>query len=176
MKKSALLVIDVQNEMFQVHDPVYEGDRLLHNLKQLIAKARSGGIPVIYIQHNDEGLKAGSEAWKINPEITPAMSDTVIQKTRPDSFYRTTLEEELKGQGIEHVILAGMQSELCVDTTCRRASSLGYDVTLVSDAHSTWNNSALTAQQIIDHVNATLRWFADIKTTEEILCTEEAGA
>lgn len=176
MKKSALLVIDVQNEMFQVNDPVYEGDRLLHNLKQLIAKARSGGIPVIYIQHNDEGLKAGSEAWKINPEITPAMSDTVIQKTRPDSFYRTTLEEELKGQGIEHVILAGMQSELCVDTTCRRASSLGYDVTLVSDAHSTWNNSALTAQQIIDHVNATLRWFADIKTTEEILCTEEAGA
>ncbi|MCI1773026.1 MAG: cysteine hydrolase [Paenibacillus lautus] len=176
MKKSALLVIDVQNEMFQVHDPVYEGDRLLHNLKQLIAKARSGGIPVIYIQHNDEGLKAGSEAWKINPEITPAMSDTVIQKTRPDSFYRTTLEEELKGRGIEHVILAGMQSELCVDTTCRRASSLGYDVTLVSDAHSTWNNSALTAQQIIDHVNATLRWFADIKTTEEILCTEEAGA
>ncbi|MEF7439369.1 cysteine hydrolase family protein [Paenibacillus lautus] len=176
MKKSALLVIDVQNEMFQVHDPVYEEDRLLHNLKQLIAKARSGGIPVIYIQHNDEGLKAGSEAWKINPEITPAMSDTVIQKTRPDSFYRTTLEEELKGRGIEHVILAGMQSELCVDTTCRRASSLGYDVTLVSDAHSTWNNSALTAQQIIDHVNATLRWFADIKTTEEILCTEEAGA
>ena len=176
MKKSALVVIDVQNEMFQVNDPVYEGDRLLHNLKQLIAKARSGGIPVIYIQHNDEGLKAGSEAWKINPEITPAMSDTVIQKTRPDSFYRTTLEEELKGQGIEHVILAGMQSELCVDTTCRRASSLGYDVTLVSDAHSTWNNSALTAQQIIDHVNATLRWFADIKTTEEILCTEEAGA
>ncbi|MFB4331827.1 cysteine hydrolase family protein [Paenibacillus sp. CR_12] len=176
MKKSALLVIDVQNEMFQVNDPVYEGDRLLHNLKQLIAKARSGGIPVIYIQHNDEGLKAGSEAWKINPEITPAMSDTVIQKTRPDSFYHTTLEEELKRQGIEHVILAGMQSELCVDTTCRRASSLGYDVTLVSDAHSTWNNSALTAQQIIDHENATLRWFADIKTTEEALCTEEAGA
>lgn len=73
MKKSALLVIDVQNEMFQVNDPVYEGDRLLHNLKQLIAKARSGGIPVIYIQHNDEGLMAGSEVWKINSEITPAM-------------------------------------------------------------------------------------------------------
>lgn len=175
MKKSALLVIDVQNEMFQVNDPVFEGDRLLHNLKQLIAIARSGGIPVFYIQHNDESLKAGSEPWKINPEIAPAMSDTIIQKTRPDSFYNTTLEEELKRKGIEHVILAGMQSELCVDTTCRRASSLGYDVTLVSDAHSTWNNSVLTAQQIIDHVNATLKWFADLKTTEEIVLTTEAG-
>lgn len=175
MKKSALLVIDVQNEMFQENDPVFEGDRLLHNLKQLIAKARSGRIPVFYIQHNDEGLKAGSEAWKINREIAPAMSDTIIQKTRPDSFYNTTLEEELKRKGIEHVILAGMQSELCVDTTCRRASSLGYDVTLVSDAHSTWNNSVLTAQQIIEHVNVTLRWFADVKTTEETLITKEAG-
>ncbi|GIP00332.1 isochorismatase [Paenibacillus lautus] len=175
MKKSALLVIDVQNEMFQVNDPVFEGDRLLHNLKQLIAIARGGGIPVFYIQHNDESLKAGSEPWKINPEIAPAMSDTIIQKTRPDSFYNTTLEEELKRKGVQHVILAGMQSELCVDTTCRRASSLGYDVTLVSDAHSTWNNSVLTAQQIIDHVNATLKWFADLKTTEEIVLTTEAG-
>ncbi|MFH0071148.1 cysteine hydrolase family protein [Peribacillus sp. NPDC056705] len=176
MKKSALLIIDVQNEMFQENDPVYEGNRLLYNLKQLIATARSRAIPVFYIQHNDEGLKEGTEAWKINAEIAPAMSDSIIQKTRPDSFYNTTLEEELKRQGIEHVMLAGMQSELCVDTTCRRAFSLGYSVTLVSDAHSTWNNSVLTAQQIIDHANATLRWFAAIKTTEEVLFTEETGA
>lgn len=103
------------------------------------------------------------------------MSDVIIQKTRPDSFYNTTLEEELKRQDIEHVILAGMQSELCVDTTCRRASSMGYAVTLVSDAHSTWSSAALTAQQIIDHENATLRWFASIKTTEEVIFAEEAG-
>ncbi|KOR76093.1 cysteine hydrolase family protein [Paenibacillus solani] len=175
MGKSALLVIDVQNDMFDEENPVYEGERLLYNLKQLIAKARNGRIPVFYIQHNDEGLKEGTEGWKINSEIAPAMSDTIIQKTRPDSFYNTTLAEELKRQDIEHVILAGIQSEICVDTTCRRASSLGYDITLVSDAHSTWSNSVLTAQQIIDHVNATLRWFAAIKTTEEVLFTEEAG-
>ncbi|GAA0839839.1 cysteine hydrolase family protein [Bifidobacterium pullorum subsp. gallinarum] len=175
MKKSALLVIDVQNEMFHVNDPVYEGERLLYNLKQLIAKARNGGVPVLYIQHNDESLFEGSDAWRINPEIAPAMSDVIIQKTRPDSFYNTTLDEELKRQNIEHVILAGMQSELCVDTTCRRAYSMGYAITLVSDAHSTWSSAALTAQQIIDHENATLRWFASIKTTEEVIFAEEAG-
>ncbi|MGG3280637.1 cysteine hydrolase family protein [Paenibacillus solani] len=175
MGKSALLVIDVQNEMFDEGNPVYEAERLLYNLKQLIAKARNSRTPIFYIQHNDEGLKEGIEAWKINSEITPAMTDTIIQKTRPDSFYNTTLAEELKRQGVKHVILAGIQSELCVDTTCRRASSLGYDITLVSDAHSTWSNSMLTAQQIIDHANLTLRWFADIKTTEQVLFMENAG-
>ncbi|MFF3921042.1 cysteine hydrolase family protein [Paenibacillus lactis] len=175
MGKTALLVIDVQNEMFDEGNPVYEGERLLTNIKQLIAKARKDNAPVFYIQHSDEGLEKGSEAWRIHADIAPATMDTIIHKTKPDSFYQTTLEDELKRHGIEHLVLAGMQTDLCVDTTCRRAVSMGYRVTLASDAHSTWNNSALTAQQIIDHHNDVLRWFAAIRRTEEIDFHEEAG-
>jgi len=66
-------------------------------------------------------------------------------------------------------VLAGIQSDLCVDTTCRRAYSLGYKVTLVKDAHSTWNTNELIAVQIINHHNNIMKWFADVRVTDEIL-------
>ena len=68
----------------------------------------------------------------------------MIGKTASDSFYRTSLEDELRRLGTTQLIVTGMQTEFCVDTTCRRALSLGFDVTLVSDAHTT--KDALVSQ------------------------------
>lgn len=168
-KETALLVIDVQNGMFYEDYPVYQGTKLLENLKSLISKAREAGVPVIYVQHNeDEGLVFGSSAWEVHPAIAPLSGDTIIYKETPDSFHKTNLEEALKEKGIKNLVISGIQSEVCVDTTTRRAFSLGYDLTLVTDAHSTFDSSNLTAQQIIDHHNNTLRWFANPKTTAEI--------
>ncbi|CAG9620458.1 Peroxyureidoacrylate/ureidoacrylate amidohydrolase RutB [Sutcliffiella rhizosphaerae] len=98
----------------------------------------------------------------------PEEKDVIIQKFTPDSFLHTSLDEELKKQDIKHVILTGIQSEVCVDTTCRRAFSLGYKVTLVSDTHSTWDSKEITAQQIIDHHNRALKWFADVYPASDI--------
>lgn len=101
------------------------------------------------MQHNaptGKPLEYGTKGWEIHPEIAPKVGDIIIQKTTPDSFFKTTLEEELKKQGIEHLVIAGIQSEVCVDTTCRRAFSLNYKVTLVSDAHSTWDSKKFLAQ------------------------------
>ncbi|GIN85894.1 isochorismatase [Heyndrickxia sporothermodurans] len=173
MKNSALLIIDVQNEMFLEENPVFHSEKLLHNLKQLINNARSNGVPIFYIQHNDSSLQNGTELWKIHPEISPSSSDITIQKTTPDSFHRTNLYEELMKQNINHLIITGIQSEICIDTTCRRAFSLGYDITLVTDAHSTWSSSELSAQQIINHHNQVLRWFAETKETKEIIRKNE---
>jgi len=62
----------------------------------------------------------------------------------------------------------GAQTEVCVDTTCRRAFSLGFEVTLVSDGHSTWENATLTADQIIRHTNDTLAgWFVRLARVDE---------
>jgi len=157
--------------MFDERDPVFEADVLLENLKKLILKARLTNTPVYYIQHNEsegEPLETGTKGWEIHRDVTPKENELVIQKTTPDSFFRTTLYEELQKDGIQHLILAGIQTEYCVDTTCRRAFSLEYKVTLVSDAHGTWNTEDITARQILNHHNRVLRSFASIKQTDEI--------
>ena len=98
----------------------------------------------------------------------------MVQKRHPDAFQETTLRELLELRGIRRLVLTGMQTEYCVDTTCRRAYSLGYDVTLVSDAHTTWDTEHLTASQIIAHHNDTLGgWFAKLKAASDIAFEEE---
>ncbi|WP_198317039.1 cysteine hydrolase family protein [Sutcliffiella horikoshii] len=168
--KEALLVLDVQNGMFQEGNVVYKGDRLLQSLKDLINRARSNKTPIFYIQHNaptGKPLEYGTKGWEIHPDITPNAQDVIIQKTTPDSFFHTTLHEELKKQGIKHLVIAGIQTEACVDTTVRRAFSMEYKVTLASDTHTTWDSN-ITAQQIINHHNGVLRWFADVYPSKDI--------
>jgi nicotinamidase-related amidase len=169
MKKTALLIIDVQNAMFDESNPIYDGEQLLSNLQELISKARIANIAVFYVQHNDEEFVTGTTSWKIHYSIAPNETEVVIQKSMPDSFHETDLDEKLKAEEIENIIIAGNQTEYCIDTTSRRAFSLGYYVTLVKDAHRTWNSNTLSAQQIIDHHNEVLgNAFATLKSTKEI--------
>lgn len=164
--KTALLVIDVQVSMFDESDPVYQGDALLTTIRTLIARAREAGVPVVYVRHGEgpgTPLERGTPGWQIHPAISPERGDLVIDKETPDSFYRTALQRELEDRGVQRLVLTGMQTECCVDTTCRRAFSLGYEVTLVKDGHSTWNSAGLTAGQIIGHHNQVLRMFADVQ-------------
>jgi nicotinamidase-related amidase len=169
---TALLVIDVQNGMFAEDDPVYGGAGLLATIGDLVAKARAAEVPVIYIQHNGgpgHPLEPGSEGWPIHPAIAPAAGEPVVGKATPDSFHETTLQAQLEARGIVKLIVAGIQTELCVDTTCRRAASLGYQTTLVRDAHSTWDSRTLSAAQIIAHHNEALSgWFVTPKSASEI--------
>lgn len=169
---NALLIIDVQVLMFDEADPVYQGELLLAKIQKLITDARSKGVPIFYIRHNagpGTPLELGTPGWDIHPSIAPISTDIIIEKETPDSFYKTTLQQELDSRGITKLILTGIQSEICVDTTCRRAFSLGYHVTLVKDAHSTWNTDGLTASQIINHHNNVLRWFSSTKNSDEIV-------
>ncbi|GAM14710.1 cysteine hydrolase family protein [Mesobacillus selenatarsenatis] len=177
MENSALVIIDVQNGMFLEGEEVFNGKELLQGIKGLIKQARLANIPIVYIQHNESAgypLENGTYGWEIHSEISPDEGDIIIQKTTPDSFLKTSLDQELKEKGIEHLYLAGIQTEVCVDTTCRSAFSKGYKVTLVSDLHSTWDGNELTAQQIIKHHNGTLRWFADVRSSDEIRFSAKA--
>ncbi|MBO0790318.1 MAG: cysteine hydrolase [Ktedonobacteraceae bacterium] len=170
---TALLVIDVQAGMFAEADPVYQGEELLERINTLLAGARQANAPVIYVQHGSKRaghpLEIGTSGWHIHPAIAPHEGDIVVQKAMPDAFYKTTLEQELRARGIKKLVITGIQSDFCVDTTTRRACSLDYDVTLVQDAHSTWDLKGLSAAQIIAHHNAVLGdWFATLKTTSEV--------
>jgi nicotinamidase-related amidase len=170
---AALVIVDVQLGMFDDSDPVYNGHELLSTIGTLISHARTVGLPIIYIQHDggdNHPLRPDKPGWPIHPAIAPAPDDLVIRKRHPDSFQETALQHELETRGISHLIIAGIQTEYCIDTTCRRAYSLGYDVTLLQDAHSTWDTRHLKAAQIIAHHNQVLSgWFVTLKTADEIL-------
>ena len=160
-RDTALLIIDVQVGIIDGFH-AYRSGEVLEQINTLRAKARASGVPVIYIQHDGEAgdpLEPGSEGWPIHPEIKPDEEDLIIRKRASDSFFETTLESELKARGIGRLVVAGCQTEYCVDTTTRRAVTMGYDVTLVRDAHTTIDNNVLSAAQIIEHHNALLNGF-----------------
>lgn len=160
--KSALLIIDVQIGLVRLMPPELQ-NRVLLNVTALLSKARASGILVLFIQHDGpkgHPLEAESAGWAIHPSILPLSGETVIRKKASDSFFETGLAEELQHDAIRHLIIAGGMTEYCVDTTCRRAITLGYDVTLVADAHLTRDTPVLTASQIIAHHNLLLDGFA----------------
>ena len=160
-RDSGLLIIDVQVGIIEGFH-AYRGPEVLDQINMLLSKARASKMPIIYIQHDGEAghpLEVGTEGWQIHPEIKPHEQDLIIRKRASDSFFETTLQRELEARGVKHLIVTGCMTEYCVDTTARRAISLGYDVTLVSDAHTTIDNKLLTAAQIIAHHNALLDGF-----------------
>jgi nicotinamidase-related amidase len=129
--RTALLIVDVQVGLVALM-PAGARDSVLPKIKTLLTKARASGIPVIYIQHGGAAghpLEIHTEGWKIYPALQPAEGECVIRKRESDSFFETTLQQELETRGIAHLIVVGAMTEYCVDTTCRRATSLGYDVT-----------------------------------------------
>lgn len=150
---TALLVVDVQNDVVaNGHDR--EG--VLANIDALVTKARSTDTPVIWVQHNDDGLPFDTEGWKIAVELDPRADETIIHKQKRDSFEDTTLESVLAAKDIGHLVVAGSQSDFCVRWTLHGARTRGYDTTLVADAHTTDDpptDELPSAAQVIAHTN-----------------------
>lgn len=158
---TALVIIDVQLGMFSNPDGLpYQSQELLERLGTLLSKARAAGVPVLFVRHNDRDerspLHPSNEGWQIHPAVAPLPEEPIIDKYEPDSFFNTSLQQELDSRGIKKLVIGGMQTDFCVDTSCRRAYSLGYQVTLVADGHSTWANDYLSAEQVVNHHNYVL--------------------
>ena len=155
---TALLVIDVQVGLIAGPEPVYQADSILERIAGLIAGARAAGTPVIYVQDKDVG-GVDTPAWQIHPAVAPALGELAIRKAWSDSFYETTLSAELQARGIGQLVIVGMKTDFCVTMTSFRAVALGYDVTLVADAHTTTDGNLLTAAQTIAYHNDLLWGF-----------------
>ncbi len=169
---TALLVIDVQLGMFREERPVAGGPELLATLRDLIARAREAGVSVIYVQHSSQkgALAEGAPGWPVHPEIAPQAGDLVIHKKTPCSFKGTNLHEELRRRRITDLVITGIQSEMCVDTTCRSAFNLDYKCVLVEDGHTTFDTPDLPAEAISRHENRTLgRVFAKVMKASEVV-------
>jgi nicotinamidase-related amidase len=156
--KTAVLVIDVQQGLCEGDGKAHDCDGVIARINQVTQQARAASAPVIFIQHQSAAgyLEHGTPAWQLANGLHVEPSDLKVGKTTPDSFLRTTLEAVLKECGIDHLVVCGMHTEFCVDTTTRQALARGFEVTLVADAHTSAGNAALTPQQVIAHHNATL--------------------
>jgi nicotinamidase-related amidase len=143
MERSALLIIDVQGGLFDRPIPVYRAEELIDNINMLSAGAHKSGAPVIYIQHQNKGnLAAGTEAWQFHPGIKPSEGDLILHKSAGNAFTNRELDRQLKEMGVRRVVITGLVTHGCVKATCIGAKEAGYEVTLVSDAHSSYNANA----------------------------------
>ena len=153
--RTALLIIDMQVGLL---DGAFEELRVIETVGNLLDEARAARLPVVHVQHDHlryEPLMPGRATWRIHPRLAPVEGEPVVHKSASDAFYRTNLQSVLEAAGVDRLIVAGMQTEFCVDTTVRAASSRGFDVILVSDGHTT-GDAALPADRIIEHHNQTL--------------------
>ena len=169
----ALVIIDVQMGMFTFpgYTP-HNGEATVARIAGLLNAARRSDTPVFFVQHDGgEGdpLARGSAGFPFRPELAPKDGESVTVKRHCSTFQQTDFDQALKRADIDHLIVCGMQTEFCVDTAVRAAFERGYKVTLVSDAHTTFDTKTLPAAGVIAHHNATLgSGFATLKTSEEI--------
>ena len=155
---TALVVIDFQvGVVAEAHDR----DGVVGNINALVDKARSEGVPVIWVQQSDEDMPMGTPEWEYVPELTIGDSEPVVHKSYGDSFEGTDLEDVLAKAGIGHLVVAGAQTDACVRSTIHGAFTRGYDVTLVGDAHTTDDSSTWGAPvpaEVIAHTNLYWQW------------------
>lgn len=150
---TALLVVDVQNGVVA---EAHERDTVVANVGSLVERARQEQVPVVWVQHSDEGLTRGSEEWRIVPELRPGEDEPLVEKNYGDSFEDTDLETVLSGLGVGRLVVVGAQTDACIRSTLHGAFTRGYDATLVGDAHTTEDQSAWGApppDQVIAHTN-----------------------
>jgi nicotinamidase-related amidase len=150
---TALLVVDVQNG---VVGGSHNRDAVVANVGTLVEKARREEVPVIWVQHSDEGLAKDSDEWRIVPELAPDDAEPLIEKTYGDSFEDTDLEGVLSKLAVGRLVVVGAQTDACIRSTLHGALARGYDATLVSDAHTTEDQTEWGApppDKVIAHTN-----------------------
>ncbi|MCP5281401.1 MAG: cysteine hydrolase [Rhodoferax sp.] len=156
--RSALLVIDVQRALCEGEQASHAAQQTVERINQAAAAARAAGAVVVYIQHETATgpFARGSDSWQLAADLARQPGDPVVHKTTPDAFQQTGLQALLDSLGVTELVICGMQTEFCVDTTTRRAAALGYPVVLLSDGHSTNDKPHMAAVDIIRHHNHTL--------------------
>ncbi|MDR3527252.1 MAG: cysteine hydrolase family protein [Rhizomicrobium sp.] len=148
-----LLVIDVQQAMFGTAEP-HDGRAVLGRIAELIGRARAVQAPLFFVQHDGgpgDAFDKNGPGFAYMPEVAPLPSEPVTVKRRTSAFYETGLDLSLRAAGIDALVICGLQTEYCVDTTVRSAFERGYRVTVVGDGHSTFDSALLPATTIIAH-------------------------
>ncbi|CAG9615104.1 Peroxyureidoacrylate/ureidoacrylate amidohydrolase RutB [Bacillus rhizoplanae] len=178
--KIGLVLIDIQNDYFPggrcaLHEPL----KAAENAKKVLDFFRKMNLPVFHVQHISvqEGAAfflPNTDGVKIHPDVAPLENEYVVQKNYPNSFRKTNLLELLQRVGIEHLVICGMMTHMCIDTTVRAASDLEFGCTVIEDACTTkdlvFNNENIQAKHVhTAFMSALDNMFAKVIETEEFL-------
>ena len=165
MNTKALLVIDVQKDVVANALNTLE---VVSNIELLVSNARISSVPVIWVQHSDDYLEKGSIGWEIVDELKPLLNEVRIYKTHSSSFVETDLKAQLDSLGTKTLIITGAQTNYCVNATSNAGVELGYQVTLVSDAHTTEDSETKKASELIEDKNLSFAQIGQVLKTSEI--------
>ncbi|WP_284332527.1 cysteine hydrolase family protein [Dyella flagellata] len=143
----------------------WQRDRVVANVAVAVDRARAAGVPIVWVQHNDDELRRDTPEWQWVPELKPLESESRIHKQFNSSFEETPLLSLLEHHGVSHIVLAGAASNWCIRATAYAALERGFDLTLVEDAHTTGDmelepGRLVAAQSIVEDLNAVMRWIS----------------
>lgn len=160
--KGVLLVVDVQAGV--MHE-AWDAARVIGNVARAVERARMQGIPVIWVQHGDDDLPRGSPQWQWVPELAPQPGEPLIHKQFNSAFEQTPLDDEMAQLGATHIALAGAATNWCIRATAYGVLDRGYDLTLVSDAHTTGtmeldNGTRIEAANVVRELNIAMTWLS----------------
>jgi nicotinamidase-related amidase len=155
------MVVDVQNGVMK---EAWDAPRVIANIAHAVDRARAAGAPVIWVQHaDDDELPYGTADWEIVPELVPADGEARIHKGFNSSFEDTDLDDTLANVGATRIALAGAATNWCVRATAYGALDRGYDLTLITDGHTTGamelgDGVVVDAASVINDLNAVMTW------------------
>ena len=168
----ALLVIDVQQGLFDKSTPIYNAGKLLENINALVDCAHRAGVSVFYVQHaNESWLAPGSDGWQLHAGLRPLDTDCAVQKRHGSAFQGTGLGQELEARAIRKLIVTGLVTHGCVKATCLDAKKLGYGVILVKDGHSNFNKQA--ADVIAEWNQKLSEGGVELKSTQDLVLNSQ---
>lgn len=154
MNNTALLVVDVQTGLIKKHP--YNEQKVISNIKGLISSARTSGTEIIYIRHQDpigEELEYGTDNWQIYAEVAPLQNEKVFEKKYSSAFVKTNLKQYLDSRKITNLVLVGLQTEYCMDATCKSAFEHGYQIMIPEETNTTFDNEYLPGEKLYEFYN-----------------------
>lgn len=155
----ALLILDIQVGLVHGPEKPWRCEALLQTVNTLMDKARSARAPVFLARHIGpvgSPIEPGSPLTEVAQELKLLGDEVVFEKQRPNAFEMTDLADNLRSRGVTGVVITGMKTQYCVDSTCRAARDLGFDAVLIADGHTCSDTPVMKAQDIVAHHNATL--------------------
>ena len=164
MNYDAMIIIDMQTALINEHP--FNERKVISNIQELISLCRMQNIPLIYIRHDGgtgDELEKGTEGWEIHKALAPSQEDCIIDKKYNSAFRQTVLREYLENLNAKKIIMCGMQTEYCVDTSVKVAFEHGYKLVIPEGAVTTFDGDDIPAETINEfYENIWDECFADV--------------
>lgn len=175
--REVLILIDIQNMYFYEGDyKLYEPERAGKKAAEILEKFRMENKPVIHVKHNFkvDGMENGEYLLDFNEFVKPKKKEIIVSKNYPSAFLKTDLKKQLDKLKVDKLVIVGMMTHMCIDTTVRAAQNYGYKVTVIHDACTTkdlkWNGQTIYAQTVHDSIMASLQGtFGEVMSCEEFM-------